>query len=403
VQFVNVLDFMMVLPLGPDFAAALGIPLSRLGLVGGSYTAAAAAAGLAGALLLDRFDRRAALSLALCGLALGTAAGGLARGLPSMMAARLLAGFFGGPATSLAIAIVADEVPAERRGRALGAVMGAFSVASVVGVPLGLELARAGGWRLPFFAVAALGLAAALGAALLLPPLRAHLSRRRGEAPVRTRDLLRRPAVRLSLLAVGSSFLASFAVVPNLAAYFQFNAGFPRSRLGLLYLAGGTVTFFSMRAAGRLVDRHGAPRVAAAATGLYLAVLAALGFAVPGAPVPLLFVGFMLANSTRNVAASALTTRVPSPSERARFTSAQSATQHLAASAGAMLSSALLRETPTGALAGMPRVATLALALAVALPLLLARVARLCTSPTVDVPGGPPEHPGTRRVARPPA
>ncbi|HET9551446.1 MAG TPA: hypothetical protein VFP50_00620 [Anaeromyxobacteraceae bacterium] len=46
VQFVNVLDFMMVMPLGPDFAQGLGIPASRLGLVGGAYTGAAAVAGL---------------------------------------------------------------------------------------------------------------------------------------------------------------------------------------------------------------------------------------------------------------------------------------------------------------------------------------------------------------------
>jgi len=46
VQFINILDFIMVMPLGPDFAASLGIPLSRLGLVGGAYTAAAAVAGL---------------------------------------------------------------------------------------------------------------------------------------------------------------------------------------------------------------------------------------------------------------------------------------------------------------------------------------------------------------------
>ena len=45
IQFVNVLDFMMVTPLGPDFSAALGIPTSRLGLVTGSYAAAASLAG----------------------------------------------------------------------------------------------------------------------------------------------------------------------------------------------------------------------------------------------------------------------------------------------------------------------------------------------------------------------
>src|SRR5262245_56130429 len=63
VHFINVLDFMMVMPLGPDFARQLGIPSSQLGLVGGSYTAAAAAAGIAGAFFLDRFDRRRALAV----------------------------------------------------------------------------------------------------------------------------------------------------------------------------------------------------------------------------------------------------------------------------------------------------------------------------------------------------
>ena len=52
VQFVNVLDFMMVMPLGPDFAGALGIPTAQLGLVGASYTASAAASGILGALVL---------------------------------------------------------------------------------------------------------------------------------------------------------------------------------------------------------------------------------------------------------------------------------------------------------------------------------------------------------------
>ena len=82
VQFVNVLDFMMVLPLGPDFGRALGIPTSQLGLVGASYTAAAALSGMMGALVLDRFDRRKALGVALVGLAIGTATGAFAPAHP---------------------------------------------------------------------------------------------------------------------------------------------------------------------------------------------------------------------------------------------------------------------------------------------------------------------------------
>jgi len=132
VQFVNVLDFMMVMPLGPDFANALGITTSHIGIVGGSYTLAAAVTGVVGSLFLDRFDRRVALGVAMLGLVLGTALGGLATGLPSLLFARVVAGSFGGPATSLSLAIIADAIPKARRGKALGAVMAAFSVASVL-------------------------------------------------------------------------------------------------------------------------------------------------------------------------------------------------------------------------------------------------------------------------------
>src|SRR5205807_3558261 len=175
VQFVNILDFVMVMPMGPDFSAALGIPASQLGLIGGSYTAAAALSGLAGSFFLDRFDRRPALGIAMLGLVVSTALGAAATGLPSLMAARLLAGLFGGPATSLSFSIIADVVPPQRRGKAMGMVMGAFSIASVLGVPAGLEAARQFGWRAPFFGVAGLGLLLALGSVALLPSLVGHL------------------------------------------------------------------------------------------------------------------------------------------------------------------------------------------------------------------------------------
>jgi predicted MFS family arabinose efflux permease len=395
VQFVNILDFMMVLPLGPDFAAGLGIPASRLGLVGGAYTAAAAVAGVVAAGFLDRFDRRRALASAMAGLVAATAAGGLATGLGTMVAARVLAGAFGGPATSLAISIVADAVPAERRGRALGKVMGAFSIASVLGVPAGLELARLGGWRAPFFAVASLGLAIAGGALLLMPPMVGHLARP-ASAPAPGPGLLRRPAALLSLAATASTMMAGFAIIPNISAHLQFDLGYPRARLGLLYMAGGAVSFLVLRAAGRWVDRAGAPRVAAVGTALYLAVLA-LGFAFPQPwlPVMALFVAFMTANSIRNVSAAALSTRVPGPAERARFLSTQSAVQHLASATGAALSTQLLTSRPDGRLEGMLPLAAFSSVLGLLLPFLLAATASALAraGPRPASPAGRPPHP----------
>jgi predicted MFS family arabinose efflux permease len=367
VQFVNILDFVMVMPLGPDFARGLGIPLSRLGLVGGSYTLAAAGAGLLGSLFLDRFDRRSALAVAMGGLALGTCAGGLATGLDSLLAARVLAGLFGGPATSLSLSIVADAVPPERRGKALGAVMGAFSVASVLGVPASLKLAEWAGWRAPFFVVAGLGSLITLGTIALLPPMRDHLAGA-GAGP-RPSGPLFRPAVVQSYAMTAVVMGAGFLLIPNISAYVQGNLGLPRSQLWTLYGVGGVVSFVTLRAVGKVVDRLGSFRVGTAGSLLLFGAIWIAFVDVPSQmPVLLVFVFLMFAISVRNVSYSTLTSKVPAPAERARFMSFQSAVQHLASAAGAITSSLVLAEGAGGRLLHVPRLAAISLSLTATLP-----------------------------------
>jgi predicted MFS family arabinose efflux permease len=365
VQFINTLDFMMVMPLGPDFAEALGIPTSNLGFVGGSYTAAAALAGIVGAFFLDRFDRRRALAVALAGLVIGTAAGGLATGLVTLLAARVVAGAFGGPASALALAMVSDTVAPERRGRAMAAVRGSFSVATVLGVPAGLQLASLGGWRAPFFIVAALGAMVSAAAMSMLPSQRVHLSAERRTAPTPFLDVLSRPVVQLALAGTAAGVIANFSLIPNISAYLQFNRGYPRDELGLLYGIAGAISFGTMRISGRLADRHGAPPVMAGGAIVYAAVLV-LGFIYPVDAIPVLaiYVGFTISGGFRLLPMQALSSRIPEPRERARFMSAQSAVQCFAQTIGAMLGAQLLTEHPDGSLAGIDDVGWFALAMA---------------------------------------
>lgn len=382
VQFVNILDFMMVMPLGPDFAKGLGIPTSQLGFIGGSYTAAAALAGLGAAFFLDRFDRRQALALAMLGLVVGTAAGAFATDLGSLLAARVVAGLFGGPATSVALSIIADVIPVERRGRAMGAVMGAFSAASVLGVPAGLELSRLGGWRAPFLGVATLGLVINLLGYLLLPPLRFHLDGPAANGGRRQSlgalwSLFTRPIAVVAYGVLGLAMMSGFSVIPNISGYVQQNLHYPRERLGVLYLVGGAVSFVSMRLAGRLVDKLGAFRVNTLGV-LAFGGIVWLAFVLPTPPLPLVavFAIFMVAQTTRNVALTTLMSRVPAPGERAGFMSIQSTVQHLASATGAMFSSQILHDAPDGTIVGMPALALFAIVLSLCTPPLVFLVER---------------------------
>jgi predicted MFS family arabinose efflux permease len=377
VLFINILDFTMVMPLGPDLARGIGMPGSALGLVGGVYTAAAAISGVVSALFLDRFDRRSALGVAMLGLVISTAAGGLSYDLSSLLATRAAAGVFGGPAAAIAFAMIADVVPAERRGRAMGAVMGAFSLSSVLGVPAGLELARIGGWQMPFFAVAGLGAVIASLVILSLPPFKLHLEptangRRPAEVPLR--DFFR-PAVLTSFIATTFAMLSSFSLAPNLSTYMQFNLGYPRDQVGLLYLVGGAVSFATLRLAGSLSDRFGPALTNTVGCVMYFVVVYLVFISpVPSIPILVLFTGYMVTSGFRMVPIQALSSRVPSNGERARFSSIQSAVQHMASAIGAVLSSSMLTVDASGALVGTERVAWFSIACLVLVPGLLYRL-----------------------------
>lgn len=373
IQFIVIVDFMMVAPLGPDLAVAIGMPTSQIGLVVGSYTLAAASGSLLAASWLDRLDRRAAVVGALLGQAVGAVCAVFAWNLETLIAARILGGLFAGPATSAAFAILLDAVPVERRGRAIGAVMGAFSLAAILGVPVGLELARVGGWHAPFAAIAISAAALAALAAWRLPPLRGHLAG--GAMPGRLRDLFRRADPLLAFAAIALQMLSGFLLIPYLSTFYQLNLGYPRDALSLLYLVGGAVSFFTMRLAGRYTDRIGSFRVATAAVAGYLLVLYG-GFYVspPWVPVLPLFVAFMVVRTSISISVNTLITAVPQPAERASFMAVKTAVQHFAGSAAAIAAAEMLGERPDGSLTGMPQVALLAMALSVCVPLILRRL-----------------------------
>lgn len=364
VHFVNLLDFMMVMPMGPDFASALGIPMSHLGIIAGSYTAAATVMGVLGSVWLDRFERRSALVAGIVGLGLSTMTAALATGTWSIVAARVLAGSFGGIAATLCFSVVADITPEERRGRATAMVASGFSLASIFGVPAGLWLSRHGGWRTPFWIVGAVALLLAAAARALLPVLRGHLDSKEKAAPLPFDERM-----VWAFVAFGSAILGNFLLISNLSAFLQFNLGFPRDRLGLLYLLGGMLSLVTMRLSGIWTDRTRS--LWPVLTGsIVVSVTLVLG-AVLEKPVlhPVAFFAlFMSFNAARWVSINALATKVPAPSARARYLSAQNGFSHAASAFSSFASAAFLTSDASGRLSGMPALAATAALLGLAAP-----------------------------------
>ncbi len=369
VQFVNMVDFIMVMPLGPDFAHALGIKLSDIGLIGGSYALAAAAAGLIGSFYLDNYSRKRVLIFFLTGLGFATLGGAIAWSKESMIAARILAGICGGPLGAVSIALVADYIPPQRRGAAMGKVMGAFSLASILGIPAGLEMARLLSWHAPFIATSALCFAALGLVAYLLPnhkPFTNNVLLRNRLKAIKT--LLSDRAVLWSYVLMVLSMFAAFILIPNISAHIQINMSYPRAQLGLLYFVGGFISLFTMRWAGQLVDKTSSSLVSVLSTALFT-VVAYVGFIhyTHSIPVLVIFTAFMVAMTTRNICGQTLFSKIPAPEFRGAYNSLQNVVIYVTQGIAAWFASIILVEED-GALLNVPVLGWIALVLSLFIP-----------------------------------
>ncbi len=365
VQFCHILDFVILMPLGPQLMRAFGITPREFALLVSAYTFSAAGAGLFAALLMDRFDRKRMLLVLLSGFGVGTLLCGVAPTFGLLLMARVAAGAFGGVLAGVVFAILGDQIPPERRGRATGVVMAGFSAASVLGLPLGLSLAERFGWHTPFVLLAGVTAAVVAAGALALPPMRAHLSAPRARSAVGGLwDVAREPAHLRALGFTVALMFAGFTVVPFLSPYLTANAGLAEARLDLVYLVGGLATLFTGPAMGWLADRFGHARVFTGAALVSVIPIVAVTN-LPRVPMPLILAvttTMMVMASGRMISATALVTGVVEPARRGSFMSLNAAVQQGAAGAATFVGGLMIGRAADGRITGYAGVGLLAVA-----------------------------------------
>jgi predicted MFS family arabinose efflux permease len=370
IQFTHIMDFMIMMPLGAGLMRVFNITPGQFSLLVASYGFSAAVTGFLGGFVLDRFDRKSALLTLYAGFGLSTLACALAPTYGFLMAARLAAGAFGGVAGSLVTAMVGDAIPPERRGRAMGVVMTAFPLASVLGVPVGLTLATWFQWHAPFFLLAGVS-AVVLGVALRILP---HVASHRSDVhPLRQmfEILTHRIHVRAFLLSMILVF-AGGIVIPFMAPSMVANVGLTEAQLPLIYFFGGACTFFTTPWIGRLTDRHDKLYVLATITALAVVVaLIVTHLNVTPLPVTLIVTTlFFITMSGRFAPAMAMVTNAVETRYRGGFMSVNSALQQSSSAFATYVAGLIIHRDATGRLAGYPQagyVAAAAFALTVGL------------------------------------
>jgi MFS transporter, DHA1 family, inner membrane transport protein len=363
-QFTHIVDFMIIMPLGPEYMKEMGLSPEQFGRMVSAYTISAGVASLFAARFLDRFDRKTALLWLYGGFTVGTLLCAAAPTYGLLLAARTVAGAFGGVTAATVLAIVGDAFPHVRRGTAMGVLMYGFSLATVAGLPMGLLLAENFGWQAPFIGLGIMSAGMLILAAVLLPHFRGHLAEpvRENESTLAVAFDPNHVRAFLLMLALVSS---SFLVAPFVATYLEFNVGLHKESLKYVYLCGGMTTLLTLTLFGKLSDRFGKLlvfRIVGLACLVPFLWIPNLPNGAPMIAVLLATTSMFVFTSGRMVPAMALITNSAAPRVRGSFMSLNSAVQQFGAGIATWIGGLLLNkvEGQDGPLVGYSTVGMLA-------------------------------------------
>jgi predicted MFS family arabinose efflux permease len=332
-QFTAILDFMVMSPLGDILMKSLGLKPAHFGFAVSAYAFSAGISGLLTAGFADRFDRKKLLLFFYCGFIAGTLFCGVANSYPTLVAARIITGLFGGVIGSVSMAIIADVFDLQHRGRVMGFVQMGFGASQVLGIPIGLYLANAWGWHAPFIWVGGMAIIVAFFISWRLQPLTKHLAVQRDKSALQhLMHTVAKKNYRIGFTATALLSVGGFMMMPFGSAFAVNNLGITQHQLPLIFMVSGLGSLIIMPLVGKISDKKDKFKIFAIATAwmaIMVVVYTHLG------PTPLLLVVLfnvlmMAGIMGRIVPSQALITAVPVMQDRGAFMSVNASLQQIA-------------------------------------------------------------------------
>lgn len=352
-QFCNIVDFMIMMPMGHQLMRTFSIGAQQFSFLVSSYTFSAGVSGFVMVFFADRFDRKKLLLQMFAGFTIGTFCCAVAPNYEFLLLSRLITGVFGGVLGSIVLSIVADLVPVSRRGQAMGIINTSFSMASVLGVPLGLFLATSISWHAPFLFIVALAVPLWFFLWKKIPSLRSHIHSERQKSMDVLRVIWTNSNQRRALLFVVVLMFAHFSIIPFLSPSMVANVGFTERELTWIYFLGGGVSILTGPWVGRMADRYGKQRIFLIGGSLALIPCFLITNLGP-TPLPLALLittFFFIASGGRIIPAMAITSATVSPKNRGSFMSLQSCLQQISLGLASLLAGwIVVKDSLTGTL-----------------------------------------------------
>lgn len=357
IQFNHIVDFMLMMPLGPQLMRFLNISTTQFAYLVSSYTFSAAISGFFCSFIMDKYDRKNLLLFLSLGFSAGTALCGYTESYIPLLIARSIAGAFGGVLGAVVLAIVSDGISYDKRGFAMGIMSTAFSAASVLGIPCSLWIAQTFGWNISFYMLSIFAAVLIGFLYLLVPHQRAHIQKNRSPlAPLM--NIYKHPNLVSTLVFAALLVLRQFIVIPFLSPSLVANQGLLERQLPFVYFFGGVVTLITGPIIGRFSDVYGKQKMFSFGI-LFAGIATLLVTRINGTPLwwtLAISTFFFVSVNARWIPAQAMITASVKPEFRGSFMGYVSVVQHLMAGVGATISGLIVYQNSSGSILNYEKV-----------------------------------------------
>lgn len=241
----------VIMGLLPEVAADLGVSIPNAGLLVTGYALGVVIGAPIIAIATASLPRKPVL----IGLAMLFVIGNLfcavAPNYWMLMIARVVTAFGHGAFFGIGSVVAANLVPRHKRASAIALMFAGLTLANILGVPAGTALGEAFGWRATFFAVVAIGIAAVIAIAVLVP---ANKDEQKGGGILSEIKVLGKLQVWLAMLISALASAGLFAVFTYIKPILTDVSGIPTSTVTFVLLLFGAGMTVGNIVGGKLAD-----------------------------------------------------------------------------------------------------------------------------------------------------
>ena len=249
---IGTTEFVMVGIL-PTIAQSLNVSVSTAGLQVTLYALGVAIGGPILTALTGKAPRKPLLIFLMALFIAGHIASAMAPSFSFLLATRFISGFAHGVFFGVGATIAATLVPSDKKAMAIAIMFAGFTVAIIIGVPLGTFIGQHFGWQSTFIGVAILGSIGLIGNLMLLP------NNIKNEESLRFKDqfkVLLNKHILLVLAITAFGYGGTFVAFTYLATLLEQVTGFSSGSVSILLLIYGVAIALGNMIGGKVSNRH---------------------------------------------------------------------------------------------------------------------------------------------------